>query len=268
MADWLKPYSSLLSINFKQTFVYRMDMALSTVLTLVSSLVFILVWSAVYYFSNSSKINGVPLITTIAYFLVIGGVSLVTGWSGFVNSMQSDIQYGGIAGALIRPMSYVSQLIFGSAPDVIIMFLLGTIPIVALVLLVGNFVPSIVTILLFLAALVIGLIVINLIGFIFGGLSAYLTNVWGVYNAVGWIFGIAGGEIAPLVFFPAAITNALLLTPIPITAYVPAATILGMIPSSVAIQSILVGLVWIVVLVLIARFEWAKVSKRLNAVGV
>jgi ABC-type uncharacterized transport system permease subunit len=267
MNEWLKPYGSLLKINFKNTTVYRADMALSTVLTLVSSLVFILVWSAVYYFSSSTAINGVALITTIAYFLVIGAVDLVE-MSSLVSNMQNDLQYGNIATSLIRPMSYVSQLIMGIAPDMVILFCFGTVPIIVLVVLLGNFAPSIVTVLLFIAAILVGVSIFNLIGFIFGGLSAYLTNVWGVYSAVSWIFAIAGGGIAPLAFFPHAVTNALLLTPIPITAYVPAATILGMIPSSIAIQSIVVGLVWIVILALIAWFEWTKISKKLNAVGV
>ena len=267
MNEWLKPYSALLKINFKNTVVYRADLALNTALTLASSLIFILIWSAVYYFSNSTSINGVTLITTIAYFLVVGAVELVA-MSLLVGNMQNDLQYGNVATSLIRPMSYVSQLIMGITPDKMMLFCFGTVPIIVLVVVLGNFAPSIVTVLLFIAALAVGISIINLIGFIFGGLSAYLTNVWGVYSAVEWIFGIAGGGIAPLVFFPQAVTNALLLTPIPITAYVPAATILGMIPSSVAIQSILVGLVWIVILALIARLEWAKISKKLNAVGV
>lgn len=264
----LRAYMAVLRVNMKETLAYKSDMVLTLILSVMSSLIYIIVWSAVYSFSNTSSLNGLTLSGMLAYFVVLSAISPILGWPKVVNNMQDDIREGSIARLLIRPMSYVEQLFVEAMPYDLLFFLFASLPIMVLVVLIGGFGLSASTLLLFAAELLIGYLIINLLGFMIGSMAVYLTNIYGIAEGISWVFSIAGGGVVPLLFFPAEVAGALMLTPFPLLFYLPAGTLIGIVTAQQALVGIETGLVWLAILALAARTVWSRVNMAINTVGV
>ena len=268
MSDILRIYSALFKISFKDELAYFVGVLLSGLLLMLESIIPIFVWLAVYMYSHVNMINGVSLPSTIIYFVVIGALFPIFGWSGIVDVISSGVKSGSIITALIRPMSYFNQLIVGDIatqlPNVIIM----TIPVIILVIILAHLSITLITALLFIFYVLIGYLIVIFFGFIIGSLALYLTNIYGIVEAIDQGTYILGGVIIPLVFFPSYIEHLLLLTPFPFMAFIPSATLTGMISTSTSESFILVGLIWIIILGVSAYLLWRRVGAKINAVGI
>lgn len=254
-------------VSLKNGLTYRASRALTIAMTIVWALIYIAVWYAVYTFSGSSAIGGISLVSMIAYFLITGAISMV-GWWGVINRISDDVQQGTMIRSFIRPMGYLRQLFVSALPDDLITFGFGAAPIVALTVVFGGLDPGALAVALFAVQIVIAYLVVNLIGFIVGSMSVYLTNIWGIANALSTVFAMLGGGVVPLLLFPSSAVAVLMLTPLPLLLYVPAATLLGMMTTWEAIGSIAVGAAWLAGLVVASRLVWSKVMRAMNAVGV
>ncbi len=268
MSSKISPYLSVLVINFKQEIVYRAQMVLSLILRFSSSLVLIIVWATVYYFSGTSTIHGLSLSVMTAYFFMTAALIEINTDPEIIDQFQNSVENGSIISFMIRPISFAIQLFLGVLPRDLIFLCFGTIPILILILTLSHMIVSPLTMVIFAGQIAVAYIIVNLIGFMIGSLSMYLTNIYGVANAMMWISQIANGSFVPLMFYPKTITAILMLTPFPITCYVPIATIIGLISTAAAIQALAIGFVWVLILFVLAKFTWIKVNKVINAVGV
>ncbi len=266
MAD-VGAYAAAFKVNFKNMLAYKTDIALDLTFTILSSLIFVFVWAAVYYFSGAGTLDGFSLNGIIAYFIVLAGISEVTGWPKIINNMEEDMKEGGIARFLIRPMNYTTQLLLESLPVDIVFFTFGSLPIIVGVVAFGHLSVTPSALALFAALMVIAYLMINIIGFIIGSMAVYLTSVWGVANAVTWLFSLAGGGVVPLFFLPDNIARLLMLTPFAFMYYIPDTTLLGIMPASAALQSVMIGTLWVIAFAIMASLLWRKVKRDINSVG-
>jgi ABC-2 type transport system permease protein len=267
MGNGIQPYAAAFKVQFKNQLAYRTDIILDMILTMLSSLIFVFVWVAAYSFSGTTSLDGLSLTLMIAYFVMVGAIRQITGWPQIINNMEDDIKQGGIARFMIRPMSYTMQLFLEALPVNILFFVFGSIPVIVLVIVFGHFVVSYQLIAIFVVEMLIAYFMINLIGFMIGSMAVYLSSVWGIANGVAEVFSIAGGAIVPLAFLSQGVANTLMLTPFPFMYYIPAGTLLGIIPMSTALQSVAVGIAWVAVLAVLAHFVWGRVKRDINAVG-
>ncbi len=268
MSNVLKRYKALFKISLKNELAYPTGVLLSSGIGMLELIVPIFVWLAIYTFSHVNVINGVNLSSTIIYFAVIGILMPLLGWSGIVNVISNDIENGSIISALIRPMSYFNQLIVGDLAFVMLSTVLVSIPVLILLIILAHLSITLTTILLFVLFVAIGYAIIAFLGFIMGLMAFYLTNIDGIIASITEGTYILGGGMLPLVFFPSYIEHVLLLTPFPFMAFVPSATLTGILSTSASESLIIVGLIWIVIFGILSHFLWKKVSKRINVVGI
>ncbi len=268
MSDILRIYSALFKISLKNELTYFFGMLLSGFILMLESIIPVFVWLAVYMYSHLNAINGISLPSTIIYFVVIGALFPIFGWSGIVDVISSGVKSGGIITALIRPMSYFNQLIVGDIAEQLPNVIIVTIPVIIIVIVLAHLSITLMTALLFMFYVLIGYLIIIFFGFIIGSLALYLTDIYGIVQSIDQGTYILGGGIVPLVFFPNYIEHILLLTPFPFMAFIPSATLTGMISTSTSESFILVGLIWIIILGFFAYLLWRKVGAKINAVGV
>ncbi len=261
------PYLSVFKIYTKTLMVYRTEFALDMLLFMVGPLIYIMVWLAVYSIEHVSAIDGITLSGMIVYQLIIGSITYLS-YPENIDNMQNDIQQGSIAGALIRPVRYVAQLSIKTMPGTLVYALFGTLPILAAIAYFAGLHVGALTVAMFAAELLMAYAIINLMGFIIGSMSVYLTNIYGIVNAMMWIFTLAGGGIMPLGLYPHYAYSALMLTPFPYMYYVPAGTFSGLISAAGFASILAVGLAWIAGLALMATLVWSRASRAINAVGV
>ena len=261
------PYAAVLRIYTKTALAYRMEFFMDMLLFMVGPLIFIAVWLAVYSAEHVSAIGGITLAGMIVYQLILGSISYLS-YPDNIDNLQSDIQQGSIASALIRPMRYVPQLLARGVPGTLFFAVFGTAPILIAISYIAGLHIGVLTAIAFVGEMAMAYAIIDLIGFIIGAMSVYLTNIWGKMNGLSWVFALAGGGIMPLSLYPQIGYKALMLTPFPYLYYVPGGTFSGMIPLGALAPIFAVGLSWVAGLALVAALVWSHASKAINAVGI
>ena len=260
-------YRALFRISFKDLLTWGWEAVLSSLMLMLYAVIAIIVWIAIYSFTGVKSINGVGLTSTIIYFAIISALMPFLSWSNTVDRLSSDIRDGDIASSLIRPMSYYFKIFFEGVSGSVFN-LAVSIAVIALVIHFGGLTPSVYTYAMFAFYFIIGFLMAELLGFIIGSLAIYLTDIYGIMVSINWMITIIGGGMIPLVFFPAFIEKVLLLTPFPFLAFVPAATLSGVISVGESFGLAAIGLAWLAALAIIAYVMWIKLKTRINAVGI
>ena len=260
------PYLAVLKINIKDAITYKVDLALYTLFSMLKPLILIFVFYAVYQFSNVSTLNGVTFSSIMIYFFVVGSMNYIAESSIGV-TLQTNIKEGSITNALIRPISYISILFLSAIPIDLLLFTFATIPILVLIYLIAGIHLSVFIIIAVAIGILIAYLISNLMSFIIGSLSIYFVNIRGMLEGTIWITEILGGGIIPITLFPKIISSALMLTPFPFMIFVPAGIFTGIINTNI-VNILIVGIAWVIILALISKVVWKKVSKDINVVGV
>ncbi len=261
------PYLAVLKIYIKDVFAYKVDLTLSTLFNILKPLLLIFVFYAVYQFSNVSTLKGITLSSIVVYFFVVGNLDFIVAPTNIVKHMQNDIKEGSIATELIRPINYIFMPFLSVIPADIILFAFTTIPLLILLYLITGIHLNIFIIIAFAIGVLIAYLISNLLSFIIGSFSIYLVDVSGIGEGILWINEILGGGIIPIIFYPKIISNLLMLTPFPFMIFVPAGIFIGIINTNI-VNILITGIVWVIILALISKIVWKRVSKDMNVVGV
>ena len=260
-------YKALIKISLKNKLAWGWESILNSLILMLYAVISIVVWIAVYSFTGVKDIRGITLTSTIVYFAVISAMMPFTGSSDIAYQMEDDIKDGSIGSSLIRPMPYYLKILLEDLSDGSLN-LFVTVPVIALVIVLGELSPSLGAYAMFILYFVFAYVIITLIGFIVGSLALYLTDVYGIRISINWIITIFGGGILPLAFFPQYIERILLLTPFPFLAFVPSATLTGMISLGESQELMITAIAWIAILTGISWILWRRMKLRINAVGV
>ncbi len=227
----------------------------------------IFVWLAVYRYSGVNSIKGVTLSAIVAYMFVIGSIASFSTIE-IARSISGSIQSGGIIKLLIRPIKYPAALIASKMPGLIIYSLFGSVPVLALIYVLGGMHLGAFAILGVAIEIVMAWLIGNLLGFIIGFLSMYITGINGIVNAMSWLLALLGGAIMPTILYPKVIYSMLMLTPFPFLYYIPAGTFTGMLPVYELPALLAEGFAWIGMLAILAFLAWRRASRKIAAVGV
>lgn len=260
-------YAAIIVAGFKQELVYKIDYFVSLIFRILSSLIAIFVWTTVFNSSGASSIGGLTLSTMYVYFFIVNAIAIITFNDSMAIRMQDDIQSGNITTALTKPVRYPSQLFFNAIAVNLVALLSVSLPFLILIAFLAHLAVTLTTLALFLAEIAVAYLVTSTLCFILGTSAVYLTNVWGILNVTDSIYFLLGGGLVPLNLFPPWASHILLLLPSQLSTYTPAATLLGIISTSQALNGIIVGLVWLLALFAVAMLWWKRVSMNITSVG-
>ena len=263
--NW-RAHLAYFDLGVKQSLAYKKDFVMSLIFGFLAAVVMIFVWTAIYKTTNVAQIGGFTLLSMYAYFFIANATAAILDMD-LDGTVQNVIYSGGVSIALLRPVRFVSQIFFGSLPGTIIGALVITLPLIAIGLLVMHASLTLLTVGLALAEFLIGFTIFNILFFVVGTLAVYTTNIWGASNLLYYTFQMLGGAFVPLNLFPAALQGLVRYSPFQFLAYAPTGTLLGIVPTGLAIQNIAVGLAWIVIVALFASLWWGRIKKKLSFVG-
>lgn len=263
----MNKYLSVFKIFSKNAMAYRAEITLDAIFYMLGSVVMVLVWLAVYHFSNVTAIGGVTIGSMTAYLFAIGSIGFLS-WPGVANILEEDMRSGGVASSLIRPIKYPYAVFIQEIPMNLIFSLGGTLPMFALIYILAGIHLEAMQVLVLIVEMLIAYLIINFIGYIIGSLSIYLTDIYGILNGVTWMFSLLGGGIMPLILYPKLFYSILMLTPFPFLYYVPGGTFTGIIAAAQLPGLVLEGIIWVLILFAITVVVWKRVSRDINAVGV
>lgn len=249
---------------------YRVNFFLEILSGVVSSLIVVFLWLAIYRSAGRHIIGGYSIEEMVTYLLGAGLINSFILTTAENPETSQSIQDGTLSNLLIQPMSpygiwFVRDL--GSKAFLFVLGLLGYLGVFCifrdyLVLSIG---PG--HFLFFLLSLMLAAL---LQFFLFEALSLlafWVENTYGIRFTMRVIMEVVAGAIIPLSFFPHLVQKIFLLLPFPFLIYLPMRIYLGKIPLGEVPMALVQEAIWIVALAMVNVIVWKKGIRQYVAMG-
>lgn len=255
-------YLSIAVTAVQEALAYR----LTTLLTMVSNLV----WVAVLYYVWRSVYGGRPQLEGFdwramqTYLVVAYSVNALLSFQS-LSQQTLAIRTGQVASELTRPVDYLaSSMARASGRAVIEGVVGGSLALVVGVLLLDVRPPASGWAgVLFVVAAVLGFLIKFLIHYLVALLAFFTMNMTGLLWAEIALVNLLSGALIPLAFFPDWLQRVLAFLPFQGIVTTPVSIYLG----RAGVLALVVQLVWVVVLVVLAKLLWRPSIRALDIQG-
>lgn len=224
-----------------------------------------MVWTAVY--GDREIMNGVTLSAMILYVTIaMLQQYLIEPVAMF--ELDARIQRGTVAGDLIRPVGLIPQLLaydFG--------FLIGRIPLIAMVLPIAAIIgsvqlpPTFAATIGFLVSLLLAYVLNLLVWLPVGMLGFWTLSTGGIRFLLFSVLSFVSGQMVPLWFIPGFLRTALEWLPFQGMAFAPLSIYVGQTAGSDIQRTILVQAAWIVILFIGVTWLWRRARNVVTIQG-
>jgi ABC-type uncharacterized transport system permease subunit len=213
-----------------------------------------------------------PVGMLVAYFIVAAAQSLINDNQLSFN-LSTSIRMGKLSAQLLRPYPYLLGVVAQAAAQALVRSVL-VVPIMVVICLTSEPLRAVATaltserLLLYLAALGIGLCAGWLIRIALGLLAFDLTQTWGpelIYLA---IYSVASGLGYPADLLPPSLLAIVQWTPVYYMIAFPALVLLGRIDAASAGPGLLRGASVVALTAILVTFMWRRGTRRFEAVGI
>jgi len=255
---------------FLERFAYRVNFVLEVAGGILSILIVIFLWLAVYRFSGRAELGSFTLPEMITYLLGGGVINSFLLTTAENPETSQSIQDGSLSNLLIQPISpywvWFSRDLAGKAflgliglagYALVALFFSGSLvfPVDPLRLVVFGFALASAVLLQFLT-----FESLNLLAF-------WIENTYGLRFSMRVIMEVAGGALIPLSFFPAMLQTLFSLLPFPYLIYFPMQIYLNKIETGLALSELGQTAAWIAGLAALNAFLWRAGLRRYTAMG-
>ena len=260
----MRRYSALIIVHFMELTIHPF----SVFFTLIGNLLYIVLvfflWKGIYGASDS--MHGMTF-NEVFIYLTLASSILVHNYTGWMMSIH--IREGSVVTFLIKPMSYVVQLLCTALGGMLFNVLLITLPSLVVVLLVfhGSIALGF-NLIFFPISLVCAFVLSFIFDYMVGLTSFYTESIWGISNAKDVIVTLLSGALIPLQFFPENIQHILQLLPFQAIYYIPLHIITGR-GLQLADYAQLMGiqLFWIAVFIVVSDLFYRRAIRILTVNG-
>jgi len=248
---------------------YRADFIMSVLSGGFIILIQCFLWTAIFRSSDNTIIYGYTYPEMLCYSIIAGLVVKITA-TGFEREIAEDIKNGGLSKFIVQPMSYFYYRICcfcgRKLPQILVLF---AVSVAALLLCNARLGLDIELsrVLLFLPFVTLATILNFLIYYSISSLAFVMTEVWGLFAAVGQGILILSGGIFPLDIFGDKILTILSILPFKYLVFYPANIINGRLTMQEILFGALVQCAWIIVMICISGISWRWGMKKYVAVG-
>jgi ABC-2 type transport system permease protein len=275
----LAKYFKIFRVSLTERLHYRGDFFLGTVLRYLPMLTTILLWNAVYVGASEggdvsqTKIADYSFRQMIAYLLLIHVSRAFSSMPGVAAGISRDIRDGNLKKYLIQPLDMIAYLLAYRAAHKVAYIATSALPYALLFFLCWYFggifesFPDAVTFLAYLLSLLLGFA----IGFFFetamGMTGFWILEVSSLLWVVNTVNFFVSGQMIPLEVLGEPWTTILKLLPFQYLAYFPARVFLGKVPPHDLWLGLLQAFAWVVVLLILCRWLYARGLRRYSAFG-
>lgn len=257
-------WRELIRISARQFQVYRFRLVSWLMILMFQLYLLRVVWTAVY--DGRASVEGIPAETLLVY-LTISSLHRFFLPSAIAFNIEERIITGRVASDLIRPFGFMRQMI-----AIQIGSLAGSVPLLVVVvpiaMLVGSLsLPSLANLSIYLLSLALAFVVNVLIWMLVGMLGFWMTNVSGVRAMMSISSDFLAGALVPLWFMPDALRTTLELLPFQAVMFLPASIFAGQVTGWDVIRPLTVQIIWIGVLLVLAKAMWIRAQGKLVVQG-
>ena len=266
-------------IALEEKLAYRGDFALGTLMRFLPIITQIFLWWAIFESVAASSgentrdalLVGYSFPDMVAYYLLSMLGRAFSSMPGLAASTAKQIREGEIKKYLIQPIDMIGFLLLGRAAHKVAYYTIATLPFALVFFLcrdyfVGGW-PSYSVMAGFIVSLIFAFLLgyfldlcIGLIGFWFLEVSSLLF----VYMLLNFFLS---GHMFPLDLLPEPFRSMVALLPFQYMAYFPAAIFLGKIPEDQVWTQIAIEGLWVIGLIFLAKFLYARGVRRYSGFG-
>ena len=223
----MQKYLAVFNISWQQGLVYRLNFALWRFRTVLQLLLVYFIWWTV--FQTQREVFGYTSASILTYILVSAVIRAIV-LSSRAMDVSNQINDGSVVNFLIKPLGFIQYYLSRDLADKLlnISFVIFETGLIIFLLRPEIIIQTqLATLLLFILATILGIIVYFCIGFIISLLSFWVENSWGPMFLIFIFLEGFGGALFPIDILPKEAFNILMLTPFPYLIYFPSKLYLG-----------------------------------------
>lgn len=266
---------TIFRIALEERLAYRGDFALGTLMRFLPVITQIFLWWAIFESvqggADSGRMVGYSFNDMIAYYLLSMLGRAFSSMPGLASTVSKQIRDGEIKKYLIQPIDMIGFLGLARAAHKVAYYTIAAFPFALVFFLCRHYFaegwPDAAVVVAFLLSLLMAFalgflmdLCIGLIGFWFLEVSSLLF----VYMLLNFFLS---GHMFPLDLLPSPWNHIVQFLPFKYLAYFPAAVFLGKVPQDQLWTEIGLELLWVVVLVVVARVLYARGLRRYSGYG-
>jgi len=212
---------------------YRVNLLMEIASGILSSLIVIFLWMAIYRSAGREAIGGYSIREMVTYLLGAGLINSFILTTAENPETSQNIQDGALSYLLIQPLSPYGIWFFRDLGGKIFFFTLGLLGYAVVCLFFHRYLVSSLNFEYFFFFL-LSLLLASLLQFFmfqaFSLLSFWIENTYGIRFTMRVIMEVLAGAIIPLSFFPGVLQRVFLLLPFQFLIYLPMNLYLGKMP--------------------------------------
>ena len=269
MFSALTKYRQTFLIGLQSNLVYRMNFAVRGFFSLFHLAVVFILWGAAY--ASSPSIGGFNFGQTLTYFLVMLVMQFFVGAFNEDYQISEEIRNGLINQFLLKPINYFLYRFSIFAAARLVTGALVLLPLLVAIPLLRDYLTlphEWWRYALLVPAMALSALIQFSIAYCFGLLTFWFLEIQGFVILSMAVESILGGQMFPLDLLPAWAYRLAQFLPFYYQTYFPAAIFTGRIHDLGAVwQGLGIQLGWVVVLLALNQFLWARGLRRHTAVG-
>jgi ABC-type uncharacterized transport system permease subunit len=259
-------YRQIVRGRLRSVLAYRQNVFFMLAIVVMQIFVLRKVWTSLY--AGAETVNGISLRAMLVYLTIANLQTWALQDSEVSSYIQNRVREGQIAFDLLRPPSFVPQVLahlvgssiaMGALAVVMLPFVAfaGTLALPASPAAFGTWLVS----------LLLGYGIAMMINLVIGMLSFWTTEVIGVRMLYQLINQFMAGAMVPLTFFPPTLETIAKLLPFQATTYTPVSIYVGQLAGVAAAKAIVVQLLWVGLLAIGVHFLWRVARRRVFVQG-
>jgi ABC-2 type transport system permease protein len=257
-------YFQIIKFNLLRFLAYPLEIFSLFLRKFLETGFLILFWSVVSQSNHDEKFQ---LINLIAYFLIATGLGEITMIQTlrYSRTIQKAVKEGYLSNYLIKPLNSIPYLYAETVGSIGVGIIIAIVSVIVGIFLTKS--VSALSLVFFFISLIIALILSFFFNLFIGIISFYATEIQGIRMLLRHVGRLLSGIVIPLSFFPSAIKNIIILTPFPSMIFAPINALQAKNFNEI-LTPIIVGIVWIIILSIMAKLAWDRAMRTYEAVGI
>lgn len=264
----MKKYIETAKVTFKSQIVYRFDVMISIVLSILRIVLAFVMWSVL--FKGKNYIAGFTFNMMITYYIAVSFFSKLDKSDSIVWQLSSEIREGQFSKYLVKPVNPLAYFICQSLSKTAFILIIDAVVTSIFGIVFNKYIAISLNMEALLCALLIsflGLMFLVLMNYFIGILSFKFVDIGALNMIKNTVFELVTGTFIPLILFPAWIQNGMKLLPFYYVYYYPAMLVIKgkmeMLPLAFAVL-----ITWNLLLLGVISRTYRTLRKKYEGVGV
>ncbi|RME38206.1 MAG: ABC transporter permease [Planctomycetota bacterium] len=270
MTATVRKYGVVFSVALSERLVYRADFFIATFLRFIPMITTVLLWRAIYEGAQRDEVGGLRYTQMVSYYLFVMVARAFGSMPRLATDVAADIREGGLRKYLLQPIDYIAYHLSLRSAHKLVYFVMAFVPYALVFWLCRGFLPDApdaTALGLSLISLVLAFLLGFSINMLIGLLAFWFLEVASFVHVFMTAQYFLSGHMFPLSLLPDWLQPWITVLPFAYETYYPTLILLQRLDPARALDVIAVQLIWVVVLMGLTRFAWARGLRRYAAFG-